>query len=176
LEDQAVKGSIELYYGDATKVSQTGYVPYGWQFEDEQVCIEVKRGRSINCFGLLSRTNEFIYKTTRKNITSDFIIELLDALSLKLKTYTVVVLDNAQVHTAKKVKKLLEIWQNRGLFIFYLPPYSPHLNIIERLWKEIKEGWLKPEDYQSADHLFYAVDRICANVGKELRINFSQFM
>ena len=164
-----------MYYGDETKVSQEGYVPYGWQFDDEQVAIEVTKGRSINCFGLLSRSNDFLYRTIEQNIDSAFIIETLDALSLAIKKLTVVVLDNARVHTARKVKELLEIWQNRGLYVFYLPPYSPHLNIIERFWKELKEGWLKPSDYQSADSLFYAVNRICASVGKELFINFSDF-
>jgi len=85
-----------------------------------------------------------------------------------------VILDNARIHTARKVKQLLETWQERGLFIFYLPPYSPHLNIIERLWKEIKQGWLKPKDYHTADDLFYAVNRICSVIGKSLFIHFSK--
>ena len=175
LEKQAEIGKIDLYYGDETKVSQEGYVPYGWQFDDEQVVIEATKGRSINCFGLVSRSNDFIYKNTEENINSAFVIEILDTLSLAISKPTVVVLDNARVHTARKVKQLLEVWQNRGLFIFYLPPYSPHLNIIERLWKEFKEGWLKPADYQSADNLFYAVDRVCAAIGNQLSINFSEF-
>ena len=175
MEQQSQAGHIDLYYGDETKVSQEGYVPYGWQFDEEQVAIEATKGRSINCFGLLSRSNDFIYRTIEQNINADFIVETLDALSLSIKKLTVVVLDNARVHTARKVKQLLEIWQNRGLYIFYLPPYSPHLNIIERFWKELKEGWLKPSDYQSADSLFYAVNRICAAVGTELFINFSEF-
>lgn len=175
LEQQSEKGNINLYYGDETKISEEGYVPYGWQFDDEEVVIEATKGRSINCFGLLSRDNDFIYRNTEDNINSDFIIETLDELSLTIHKLTVVVLDNARPHTARKVKQLFKIWQNRGLFIFYLPPYSPHLNIIERLWKEFKEGWLKPSDYQSADTLFYAVDRICAAIGKELFMNFSEF-
>jgi len=85
-----------------------------------------------------------------------------------------VVLDNARVHTARKIKELFEIWNDRGLFIFYLPPYSPHLNIIGRLWKGLKEGWLKPSDYQSADNLFYALDRIYANIEKILFMNLSK--
>jgi len=175
LEQQSEKGNINLYYGDETKISEEGYVPYGWQFDDEEVVIEATKGRSINCFGLLSRDNDFIYRNTEDNINSDFIIETLDELSLTIHKLTVVVLDNARPHTARKVKQLFKIWQNRGLYIFYLPPYSPHLNIIKRLWKEFKEGWLKPSDYQSADTLFYAVDRICAAIGKELFMNFSQF-
>lgn len=175
LEQQAENGHIDIYYGDETRISEEGYVPYGWQFDDEQVAIQATKGRAINCFGLLSRNNEFIYRNTEQNIKADFIIEVLDELSLKITRFTVVVLDNARPHTARKVKQLFEIWQSRGLFIFYLPPYSPHLNIIERLWKEFKEGWLKPKDYQSADQLFYAVDRICAAIGKQLFMNFSQF-
>jgi len=99
----------------------------------------------------------------------------LDEFSLNISKKTVIVLDNARVHKAKKVRKLFDIWQNRGLFVFFLPPYSPHLNIIERLWKEMKDRWIYPKDYLSADNLFYAVDRVCANIGKQLFIQFNQY-
>lgn len=175
LEAQSRAGNIDLYYGDETKISEEGYVPYGWQFKDEQVGIEATKGRSINCFGLLSRSNDFMYKTQEKNIDAQFIIQTLDAFSFSISKPTVVVLDNARVHTARKVKQLFPIWQRRGLYIFYLPPYSPHLNIIERLWKEFKEGWLKPSDYQDPDTLFYAVNRICAAIGTTLFLQFAAF-
>lgn len=38
LEKMSVEGRIELYYGDETHVCSEGYVPYGWQFPDEEVC------------------------------------------------------------------------------------------------------------------------------------------
>jgi hypothetical protein len=82
IEQQAELGNIDLYYADETQFSQQGYVPYGWQFDDEEVAIEVCKGKSINCFGLLSRTNQFIYKMTERNINSNFVIEILDNLSL----------------------------------------------------------------------------------------------
>ena len=175
LEEQRSQGNIALYYGDETKISEEGFVPYGWQFDDERVSIAASKGKSINCFGLLSRNNDFFSKITTTNINADFIVKTLDEFSFTIKKLTVVVLDNATCHTSNKVKKLLSIWQNRGLFIFYLPPHSPQLNIIERLWKELKEGWLKPEDYVTADSLFYAVNRICANIGTSLFMNFSEF-
>ena len=86
-----------------------------------------------------------------------------------------VVLDNARAHTARKVKELLSVWRKRDLYIFYLPPYSPQLNIIERLWKELKEGWLKPDDYFSIDQLAYALNRVCANIGSVLKMNFKKY-
>ena len=150
-------------------------MPYGWQFADEAVHVAVSKGRSMNYFGLLSRSNELFYKATESTITSAFVLEQLDAFSLKLIKPTVVVLDNARIHTAKKIKERLAYWQQRGLYLFYLPPYSPHLNIIERLWKELKGRWLRPSDYASAERLFYATALVLAAVGKELRINFSSF-
>ena len=175
LEKQAEQGRIDLFYGDETQFSQVGYVPYGWQFDDEQVAIKVGKGNTLNCFGLLSRSNRFLYKVTRQRVDSNFIIEMLDRFSWSLTKHTVVVLDNAGVHTSRKVKEHFKTWQNRGLYIFYLPPYSPHLNIIERLWKEMKQGWISPSDYDTEDDLFYSVDRICANIGKTLFLNFSPF-
>lgn len=175
LEHQSRAGHIDLFYGDSTKVSEQGYVPYGWQFSNEDISIPAHKGKSVNCFGLITRTNKFVGKVTENNINADFMIELLDDLSLQITKTTVVVLDNARAHTARKVKERLEYWRRRGLYIFYLPPYSPQLNIIERLWKELKEGWLKPSDYISADQLFYAVNRICANIGNSLKMNFSEY-
>ena len=175
LEQQAELGHIDLYYGDETCVSEMGYVPYGWQFKGEQVVVPSARGKSMNYLGLLSRDNHLIYTATPKSVTSSYVVGFLDEFSMNLRQPTVVVLDNASAHTAKKFKRCLEAWQQRGLYIFYLPPYSPQLNIIERFWKELKEGWLKPEDYQSADSLFYAVNRIFSRVGQELSLNFSAF-
>lgn len=172
MEQQSVQGSIDLFYGDESRVCEQGYVPYGWQFKGEQVFIEAAKGRGINCFALLSRDNKLVYGMTEQSIDAGFIMEQLEQLSLSVRKQTVVVLDNASVHTAQKVKQCLEVWQQRGLYIFYLPPYSPHLNIAERLWKELKARWLKPQDYLTADSLFYQTKLIMQAVGKTLFIHF----
>ena len=156
-------------------MSEQGYVPYGWQFKEERVCIESTRGKGMNYLGLISRKNHLIYEAMSGNVNTEAVIQFLDKFSFTLKNQTVVVLDNASIHTAKKLKSCLTGWQSRGLYIFYLPPYSPHLNIIERFWKELKEGWIKPQDYKTADTLFYAVNRIFSSVGNELKLNFSPF-
>lgn len=175
LEQQSQKGRIELYYGDESQVAPEGYVPYGWQFSDEEVTIAASKGKGRNCFALISRKNQLVYASREESITADFIVEQLDGLALTITKPTVVVLDNARVHTAAKVKKALKGWQKRGLFLFYLPPYSPQLNLAERLWKELKARWLRPEDYQTTEHLFYAVNLALAAVGKHLFINFSDY-
>lgn len=175
LEQQSEHGTIDLYYGDESGVSELGYVPYGWQFKDEKVHIKAAHGQQLNCFGLMTRNNDLIFKTTTKSINTNFIVEFLDDLSLAIKKHTVIVLDNARIHTAHKIKERLSYWQHRGLFIFYLPPYCPHFNIIERLWKELKARWIKPQDYSSKDQLFYATQQCLNQVGKQLKIKFQKY-
>lgn len=175
LEEQSRSGLIDLFYGDETQVSEEGYVPYGWQFKGEDVWIACCKGAALNCFGLLSRSNDFVCATRTQTITADFVIEQLDRFSWQIEKHTVVVLDNARVHQNKKIKALQRVWAKRGLFIFFLPPYSPHLNIIERLWKELKTRWLKPGDYVDKEQLFYSLKLILDAVGKNLTIKFKPF-
>jgi transposase len=175
LEKLSQLGLIELYYGDESRVSIEPCVPYGWQFRDENVFMPSSKGAGLNCFALLSRANELLFETTRQRVTGEFIIEQLERLSFSIKKMTVVVLDNARVHTSKQVQERRPFWQQRGLFIFYLPPYSPHLNIAERLWRKLKYEWLQPADYATTDGLFYQVRQALAAVGKGLKIRFSEF-
>ena len=111
LEEQARLGTIDLYYGDESRVCEQGFVPYGWQFKGEKVGIPSTHGKGINCFGLLSRYNQLVFDTTEYTINADFVVEQLERFSLGLKKQTVVVLDNAKVHTSRKVKRLAACWK-----------------------------------------------------------------
>lgn len=175
LENQSELGHIDLFYGDETGISELAYVPYGWQLKDEKLAISANHGKQINCFGILSRDNTFFSKMTTDSINADFIVDFFEEFSFKILKQTVVILDNARIHLAQKVKERINYWQKRGLYIIYLPPYSPHLNIIERLWKELKARWLKPDDYLSFDNLKYATRDCLNNIGVNLRINFSKY-
>ena len=87
---------------------------------------------------------------------------------------TVVVLDNAAIHK-KMAREHGEKWEERGLYIGFLPPYSPHLNIVETLWKQLKYSWLKAKDYANKETLHTGVKAILQSVGTTYRIDFNPF-
>lgn len=108
LENQSELGNINLFYGDETGVNELAYVPYGWQAKDENVSISASHGQQINCFGILSRKNEFFSKTSLQTINADFILEFIDSFSFTIIKPTVIVLDNARIHIAQKVKERMK--------------------------------------------------------------------
>ena len=175
LETLAENQEIDLYYSDESRVSLEPNVPYGWQFADEEVSMPTQKGGGLNCFALLSRTNQCLVKTGEQTFSAQFILEQFEVLSFNLRKLTVIVLDNARIHTSQIIKERVKIWQQRGLYLFYLPRYSPHLNIVETLWRKLKYEWLTPIDYQSKEHLFYQITLALKAVGNSLFIRFSKF-
>ena len=81
-------------------------------------------------------------------------------------------MDNAQVNRSRLMQSKREAWEEKNLYVFYLPTYSPHLNLIETLWRQMKYLWLKPEDYISFERLTEAVKKILDGIGSQYKIKF----
>jgi len=175
LETLSEANKIDLYYAAEAAVSLEPCVAYAWQFPDEQISMPSAKGKGVNCFALLSRDNRSLIETTPETMTSHFFFEQFERFSCGLKKLTVIVLDNAMVHRANIIKERKSVWQQRGLFLFYLPRYSPHLNIVEVLWRKLKYEWLAPKDYETRETLGYAVSLALKAIGISLHINFSGF-
>ena len=176
LEKEADDGKTDLYYADESHVCTEGYVPYGWQFPGEDVSVPSQKGDRLNIFGMTARDNRYEGFTSRESINSAKLADFLDRLSMRHRPKkTVIVLDNASIHRSKIIREMRPVWEKRNLFLFYLPPYSPQLNIAETLWRMLKGKWIRPQDYESADSLFYAANSALAAVGTSLFIKHSHF-
>jgi transposase len=174
LENLDSAGEIDLYYADESHICTSGYVPYGWQFKDEDVFIPSEKSARLNIFGMITRRNQYKGFMTQESINADKVSDFLDKMSFQVRKRTFVVLDNATVHRNAKLKELRSIWESRGLFLFFLPPYSPELNLAETLWRILKGKWIRPMDYVSNDTLFYSANRALAAVGISLFVNYSK--
>jgi len=66
-----------------------------------------------------------------------------------MKKPTVLVLCNAPTHRWEKFLTAIDSWMEKDLYVFFLPKYSPHLNLAENFWCKAKYEWLRPADYGS---------------------------
>ena len=163
-----------MLFGDETGFSLEPNIPYGWLPVGKQTRISSEHKRVGNVFVLLSIKGQGIMHWYDKNINSKFIVQCLDDLATKIDKPTVVVLDNAPWHKSKMVFSKISEWKEKNLFIFFLPTYSPQLNLIEILWRKIKYEWLEPNHYSSPSILKHAILNIFRNYGSLFQINFSK--
>lgn len=106
-------------------------------------------------------------------MNAELLVAFIDDFAQHNKQKSVIVIDNAPFHHANIVKNRIEQWAEQDVLIWFLPKYSPHLNIIETLWRKIKYEWLKPQDYLDWDTLNKALDNIFNNIGSKLKIQFT---
>ena len=169
----AAVGLIEIFFGDESGFWQTPVVARAWQFRGEEIRLLPEKGRRLAVFGLLNLNCEGRFWTTEKTIKSEFVVACLEEwIKDKSDKPRVLVLDNAGIHHSRLVGSRLAEWEEKGFYIFNLPPYSPHLNIIEILWRKMKYEWLKPADYFSFESLTKAIKEILGSLGAEYKINF----
>jgi transposase len=90
----------------------------------------------------------------------------------RLRRRTILVLDNASLHRSVQVRQQRAAWRRRGLRLLFLPPYCPHLNLIEVLWKQLKYRWLEPAAYTDFESLCQSVQHILKSCPKRYPITF----
>lgn len=169
LEDQ---GELDLYYLDEAGFCLIPCVPYGWQPIGQTVEIKSKRSRRLNVLGLMTRANQLHSYVSTQTITSEVVIACIDAFFPALNKPTVIVVDQASIHTSDAIHDKLEEWQHRGIEIFQLPSYSPQLNLIEILWRFIKYEWIEFSAYQNWQNLVKYVEKVLKEFGEKYVINF----
>ena len=71
----------------------------------------------------------------------------------QLKPGDIVVMDNLSSHKSERIVELIE---SVGADVRYLPPYSPDLNPVERLWAYLRSHYLSNRAYDDYQHLLDA--------------------
>jgi transposase len=140
LKEEEKRGEIDLRYFDESGLSLTPCVPYGWQEKGERTTLKSSLSKRVNILGLMNRNQELYYQIHEEKVDSEVVIKFFDKFSQNLKQKTVVILDQASIHTSDSFLAKLPEWQSKNLDFFWLPPYSPQYNLIELLWKFIHQN------------------------------------
>ena len=171
--EQEAQGELDVFYMDQTGVSLTPVVPYAWQPIGKQVPLACQPSQNLTVIGFMSKACRFHGFRFEGAATAKVIICCIEEFIETITKPAVVILDNASIHTAKIVQAKHEEWKQQGLTLYFIPPYSPELNLIERLWLELKYRWLDhPSYFQSLNELRTALDETLAMIGKKYLITF----
>jgi transposase len=128
-----------IVFVDAVHPTMATKVSYGWIKKgcDKPIKTTASRTR-LNLVGAICLKNMQANVKDFKTVNSDSMIEFFDFLKGSYASASKIhaILDNGPYNSSKKVREYAE--QN-GFVLHYLPPYSPNLNSIERLWKVMNE-------------------------------------
>lgn len=129
-----------MFFVDAAHFVLGAYLGLLWCFE--RLFVKSGSGRQrFNVLGALNAvTHQLITGTNETYINAQSVCELLHKLAaLGLNIPITLVLDNARY---QKCAVVMALAQSLNIELLYLPPYSPNLNLIERLWKFVKKPCL----------------------------------
>ncbi len=166
LELAAATGEIHLKYLDESGFCLWSPVTYSYIKRGQRKRLEQtqRRGRRLSICGLWEPDVSFEYGLAVGSFTTAAYIRLMDwaahkaALKLqKTGTLTVVVQDNGAVHTSKDVQDKWREWQEKGLYIFFLPKYCSQMNRIENEWQQLKSQELGGRMFEDEYDLATAV-------------------
>lgn len=169
------KGLCDLYFFDESGFSLDSNVPYIWSEIGKPIRVPSDRyAKRINVLGFLNTKNkDLFYEMRTCSVNSKVTVALFDKFANKIERRpTVVILDNASMHTSRLFKSNIEKWETKGLYLLYLPPYSPELNLIEILWREMKYRWFDLNAFTSFEKLWKHVEKLLDGFGKKYDINY----
>jgi len=151
----AQAGARTVFFMDAAHFVLAPFLGFLWTAV--RVFIQAPSGRQrFNVLGALNAiSHEVLTVTNQTYITSVQVCELLTQLAVRGSGVPItVVLDNARYQRCKLV---LGHAASLGIELLFLPPYSPNLNLIERLWKFVKKQCLYSQYYEKFEPFKQAI-------------------
>ena len=140
-----------ILFGDGVHPTMATKITYGWIRTGVNKPIATTASRTrMNLMGALNLESMQIIIDSYETINSETMVKYFDHLKEAYPKAPKIhlILDqgpyNISVVTQEAAKK-------RGIYLHYLPPYSPNLNPIERLWKVMNEHVRNNKVFDSAN-------------------------
>ncbi len=163
----AHKAKVHLLFLDAAHFMLAPFICSLWC--SCRLFIKASSGRNrINVLGAVHAISKKVVTLTNNTyITADTLIEFLRLLKKKFCDKPIfIVLDNACYQHCQAV---ISIAESLGITLLFLPPYSPNLNIIERMWKFTKKQILYAKYYDKPEAFHQAIGTSFANINRNCK-------
>ena len=163
---RAAKPHGPVYFADSTHPMLNPVLASGWIKKGQDVTVKTNSGRQrVNINGAVDLAGQDVIARTCDTVNQRSMCDLLHAIRRKNpeEMHLYLVLDNAPYNRAKSVKALAK---KLRIKILYLPPYSPNLNPIERLWKFMKKKLLANRYYDGIEEFKRSVSGFFRGIRK----------
>ena len=172
LKARAAAGLLKLYYLDECGFAPALPTGSGWTLAGERKPVEYEapRGRRVNALAAYrpyDRSPRLDVFTAERTWTAYDPLGFLGALPWS-KVPRVVVLDNAALHTGKVIGVARARLARRGIYLYFLPPYSPELDEIEPVFRQVKYHEMPTRSYTTRLDPREAVEGAFADYGQRL--------
>lgn len=171
LRHQAAAGENALAYLDEVGFAQVHPNRSAWPPVGEQHHIEASRGNRLNLIGAFLATGQVCRVAVWCAVNALLFVGFLGLLREKVGNALTIIRDNASIHTARAIKPHLEVLRRRGVTLYFLPPYSPELNRIEKLRHLIKPTWMAAK-HRDANTLEADGNAVFDKIRKDFRLAF----
>jgi transposase len=135
---KALSDSDKIYFIDGVHPTHNVKPAFGWILKSDKKTVRSNTGRQrININGALCLNKKEILIQESKTINAQSTISLFEIILSKNQDAKniFIISDNARYYKCKLLNEWLE--KNQIIKMVYLPPYSPNLNLIERVWRHM---------------------------------------
>ena len=144
---------VEVWLQDETRVGQQGTLTRRWAPKGSRpTAVKQTEYEWVYLFGAVNPVTGDSSGLLAPTVNTEYMNHHLRFISERVEpnVHVVLVLDQAGWH----LSNTLQVPENGTLL--HLPPYSPELNPVERLWAFLKSHYLSNRAYDNYDHLFRA--------------------
>jgi len=114
--------------------------------------LQVPGRYSVSVFGAVDPVSGKLYSMLGEKFNATTLKTFITQLLGAMKEPLTLVLDNSKPHRANEIKEWTQTIQDR-VHLLFLPPYSPHLNKIERVWRLTRKTTTHNKYFATLDHL-----------------------
>jgi transposase len=157
--EQALPKRHCLFFVDEVDIHLNPKIGFDWMLTGQQkhVLTPGKNQKRYLAGALNFKTRRLTWvEGASKN--SALFVKLIDELLLRYRGVTTlhIVLDNFRIHTSHAVEVAKLRWQDKVQF-YFLPPYCPDENRIERFWKDLHDNVTRNHTCREMDELMACV-------------------
>jgi len=118
--------------------------------------ISVPGRAKIGFYGMVNLSNGYLITKDSIKFNQDTFMEFINLVLTTINDKKIyIILDNARWHRSKRVNEFVKNNKNKRIVFLFLPPYSPELNPIERVWKLTRRLLTHNRYFKTINHMIF---------------------